>query len=123
MTNEKSKILTAEEEMQLRKPIEDYVGGIQERIDSLRAEESPDKGEISKLIQKAEGYLKEHFDSEYYQKVKGSCELEKAEVKSNYDKKIAELKREHEQIMQRLTDHQEIKVYYWGVNGAEMGEL
>ena len=109
MTNEKSKILTAEEEMQLRKPIEDYVGGIQERIDSLRAEESPDKGEISKLIQKAEGYLKEHFDSEYYQKVKGSCELEKAEVKSNYDKKIAELKREHEQIMQRLTDHQEIK--------------
>lgn len=109
MTNEKSKILTAEEEMQLRKPIEDYVGGIQERIDSLRAEESPDKGEISKLIQEAEGYLKEHFDSEYYQKVKGSCELEKAEVKSNYDKKIAELKREHEQIMQRLTDHQEIK--------------
>lgn len=109
MTNEKSKILTAEEEMQLRKPIEDYVGGIQERIDSLRAEESPDKGEISKLIQEAEGYLKEHFDSEYYQKVKGSCELEKAEVKSNYDKKIAELKREHEQIMQKLTDHQEIK--------------
>lgn len=109
MTNEKSKILTAEEEMQLRKPIEDYVGGIQERIDSLRAEESPDKGEISKLIQEAEGYLKEHFDSEYYQKVKGNCELEKAEVKSNYESKIAELKREHEQIMQKLTDHQEIK--------------
>ena len=36
MTNEKSKILTAEEEMQLRKPIEDYVGRIQEKIDGLR---------------------------------------------------------------------------------------
>ena len=82
MTNEKSKILTAEEEMQLRKPIDDYVGKIQERIDGLRAEESPNKGEISKLIQDAEGYLKEHFDSEYYQKVKAGCELEKAEVKN-----------------------------------------
>ena len=29
MANEKSKILTAEEEMQLRKPIDDYVGKIQ----------------------------------------------------------------------------------------------
>lgn len=109
MTNEKSKILTAEEEMQLRKPIDDYVGGIQERIDDLRAEESPNKGEISKLIREAEGYLKEHFDSEYYQKVKGSCELEKAGVKSNYNSKIAELKQEHEQIMQKLSDSQEIK--------------
>ncbi len=109
MTNEKSKILTAEEEMQLRKPIEEYVGRIQERIDGLRAEESPNKGEISKLIQDAESYLSKHFDSEYYQKVKAGCDLEKAEVKSNYDSKIAELKREHEQIMQKLTDHQEIK--------------
>ena len=92
MTNEKSKILTAEEEMQLRKPIEDYVGKIQERIDSLRAEDSPNKGEISRLIRDAENYLDKHFDQKYYQKVKAGCELEKAEVKSNYDKKIAELK-------------------------------
>ena len=31
-----SKILTVEEENKLRKPIEDYVGKIQEKIDALR---------------------------------------------------------------------------------------
>ena len=40
MDNITSKTLTAEQEMQLRKPIEDYVGGIQEEIDSLRADGS-----------------------------------------------------------------------------------
>ena len=33
-----NKILTAEQEMKLRKPIDDRVGAIQKEIDSLRAE-------------------------------------------------------------------------------------
>lgn len=33
-----SKILTAEEERKLRQPIDDYVGKIQEKIDSLRVD-------------------------------------------------------------------------------------
>ena len=32
------KILTAEREMELRKPIDDYVGGIQEKINALRVD-------------------------------------------------------------------------------------
>ncbi|MCI8327535.1 MAG: galactoside ABC transporter permease [Lachnospiraceae bacterium] len=109
MANENSKILTLEEEMQLRKPIDDYVGGIQAKIDSLRAEESPNKGEISKLIREAEEYLKEHFDRDYYQKVKASCEQEKIQAKESYEKRVAELKQEHEQNMAKLSDHHEIK--------------
>ena len=38
MANGNSKILTAEQEMKIRRPIEDYVGNIQEKIDSLRAD-------------------------------------------------------------------------------------
>lgn len=38
MANENSMILTAEQEMKLRRPIEDYVGVIQAKIDSLRAD-------------------------------------------------------------------------------------
>ena len=38
MANENSKILTAEQEKQLRQPIEDYVGKIQAKIDALRAD-------------------------------------------------------------------------------------
>ncbi len=38
MAKGNSKTLTAEQEMKLRQPIEDYVGKIQEKIDSLRAD-------------------------------------------------------------------------------------
>lgn len=38
MANGNSMILTAEQEMELRRPIEDYVGEIQAKIDSLRAD-------------------------------------------------------------------------------------
>ena len=38
MAKGNNETLTAEQEMQLRKPIEDYVGEIQKKIDSLRAD-------------------------------------------------------------------------------------
>lgn len=109
MANENSKILTVEEEMQLRQPIEEYIGGIQAEIDRLREGGADNKQEISKLIKKAEDYLSTHFDQEYYQKVKVSCEGEKAAVKENYDKRLSELRREHEVTLAKLSDHHEIK--------------
>ena len=36
MANGNSKVLTAEQEMQIRRPIEEYVGAIQKQIDGLR---------------------------------------------------------------------------------------
>lgn len=152
MANENSKILTAEQEMQLRQPIEDHIGKIQEKIDSLRLDgtdqvislqntidaikrdrtatkeekdkkiaalqtemekaksvEAKNKEEISKLISEAETYIKEHFDKEYYQVVKESCEQEKAVAKEKYNKRIAELEKEHQETVAKLSDHQEIK--------------
>ena len=146
MANENSKILTAEKEKQLRQPIEDYVGKIQKKIDSLREEgtdrvltlqndidgikrdrvltkseseaaiaecrnklekakeiEAKHKDEIEKLISDAENYLKAHFDQEYYQPVKASCEREKEAVKERYNKKVAELKREHAATVAKLS--------------------
>ena len=38
MANGNSKILTAEQELELRRPIEDHVGKIQAKIDSLRVD-------------------------------------------------------------------------------------
>ena len=152
MANGNGKILTAEQELELRRPIEDYVGKIQTKIDSLRVDgtdkvislqsvidatkkdksltsgerqdriaharselekakavEANNKGEIVKLISDAEAYIKAHFDSEYYQKVKESCELEKVAAKEKYQKKVAELQTEHQQKMSKLSDQQEIK--------------
>ena len=152
MAKGNNETLTAEQEMQLRQPIDDYVGEIQKKIDSLRADgtnrvvalqnsidatkrdrsltkeerenriaanraemekakavEAKNKDEIAKLISDAETYLKAHFDKDYYLPLKENCELEKALAKERYDIKIAELNKEHENTLSKLTDHQEIK--------------
>ena len=146
------KILTADQEMQLRQPIDDYVGKIQKKIDGLRVDgtdrvvslqntidntkrdrtltkgekenrisalkaevnkakavEEKNKGEISGLIADAEAYLKAHYNKDYYQAVKASCEAEKVVAKEKYSKKLSELEKEHKQTMSGLSDHQEIK--------------
>ena len=152
MATGNEKILTAEREMELRKPIDDYVGGIQEKINALRVDgtdrvvslqnridslkrdksrskaeneasiaklqgelskakeiESKNKDEIAKLIADAENYIKEHFDKEYYEPVCESAKYEKEAAKAAYDAKLAELQKEHQTAMSKLSDHQEIK--------------
>lgn len=152
MANQNSKILTEEQEIKLRQPIEDYVSKIQADIDRLRAEgtdrvltlqnhidrikkdrvltkqekevmiaedqvqlekakeiEGKNKETVAKLITDAENFIGAHFDQDYYQKVKASCVLEKAEAKEKYRQTVARIKREHHETMAKLSDHQEIK--------------
>lgn len=152
MANENGKILTAEQEMKLRKPIEDYVGKIQKEIDGLREDgtdrvvalqseidgikrdrglskekktaeitkcqtqlkkakeiETKNQGDISKLIADAEDYLSTHYDKDYYQVVKASCQQEKALIKDNYQKRLVELESEHKAASAKLSDSKEIK--------------
>ena len=147
-----SKILSAEDEAKLLKPIDEYVGKIQSQIDALRVDgtdkvqslknhialtkedknlskeeiqrivakdkvglekakavEAANKSKVSALIADAEGYLKKHYKTEYYQKVEAACELAKAAENEEYDKKKATLKVEHEQALKQLTDSSEIK--------------
>ena len=150
MANEK--ILTAEQELKLRQPIDEYVGKIQKQIDSLRADgtdmvvslqndidvtkkdhiftqeekaaklkelsaalekakavEAQNKAEVSKLIADAEAYIKAHFDKEYYQPVIESCKQEKIQAQEKYKARVAELEKQHQETVSKLTDHQEIK--------------
>lgn len=150
MANEN--IITAEQEMKLRKPFEDYVGKIQKKIDGLRVEgtdkvlslqndidaikrdrvltkgeketaisekrvqlekakgiEAKNKGEIAKLISDAENYLNNHFDKDYYQPIKASCEQEKGAARKRYNSNVAKLKQEHAAASAGLSDSQEIK--------------
>lgn len=152
MAKGNSKILTAEQEMELRQPIETYIGKIQAQIDSLRVEgtdtvislqnsidglkrdrtltkgekgeritklrselekakeiEVRHKDEVSKLISDAESYIKEHFDQEYFQPVQESCVQEIALAKETYRQRLAQLQKEHQQNMAKLSDHQEVK--------------
>lgn len=147
-----NKILTAEQELKLRQPIDEYVGGIQAKIDALRVDgtdkvidiqssldnlkrdriytaqekearsaqlkkeleaakavEAKNKDEISKLIADAEGYLKAHYDAKYYQPLLASCRNEKAAAQEKYQAAVAQLNKEHQATVAKLTDAGELK--------------
>lgn len=152
MTNTVTNILSHDEELALRKPIEDYVGKIQAEIDELREEgtnkvleyseeievlkrdkiytksekeariselngklqkakeiEAKNKQPINDKIAVAEKYLKDHYQTDYYNKVVESNKYEVQKAKANYDKKLKELEKEHKDILSGLSDKEEIK--------------
>jgi len=147
-----TKILTAEQEAELRRPIDEYVGAIQAKIDDLRKDgtsrvvaiqssldnmkhdhtytpqekaaqraqlraelklarrvENQNKKEIARLIADAKGYLKAHFNADYYQAVKASCQEETVQARENYQAAVEQLEKNHQAAMAQLTDPQEIK--------------
>lgn len=152
MTNTVTNILSRDEELVLRKPIEDYVGKIQAEIDELREEgtnkvleyseeievlkrdkiytksekeariselntklqkakeiEVQNKQPINEKIAVAEKYLKDHYQTDYYNKVVESNKYEVQKAKADYDKKLKELEKEHKDILSGLSDKEEIK--------------
>lgn len=152
MTNTITNILSHDEELALRKPIEDYVGKIQAEIDELREEgtnkvleyseeievlkrdkiytksekeariselngklqkakeiEAKNKQPINDKIAVAEKYLKDHYQTDYYNKVVESNKYEVQKAKADYDKKLKELEKEHKDILSGLSDKEEIK--------------
>ena len=152
MTNTVTNILSRDEELALRKPIEDYVGKIQAESDELREEgtnkvleyseeievlkrdkiytksekeariselntklqkakeiEVQNKQPINEKIAVAEKYLKDHYQTDYYNKVVESNKYEVQKAKADYDKKLKELEKEHKDILSGLSDKEEIK--------------
>ena len=152
MVADNTKILTAEQEQQLRAPIDEYVGAIQQKIDALRADgtdkvleyqsaledlkrdriytaeekaakraeyqkgleqakavEAKNKAEVAQLVSQAESYLKEHFDKDYYQAVEASVKVEAAAAQERYQQAVAQLNKEHQETLSKLTDAGEIK--------------
>lgn len=78
-------------------------------LEAAKAVEAKNKDQISKLIADAESYLKAHFDSDYYQAVVASCKLEKVAAQQKYQAAVAQLEKEHQATVAKLTDQQEIK--------------
>ena len=85
------------------------INQLKAELEKARAVESQNKNEVSKLIADAEGYLKAHFDKDYFQAVAASCQQEKAAAQANYRERIAELEKEHQETVSKMTDQHEIK--------------
>ncbi len=92
MTTENKKILTAEQELQLRQPIDEYVGGIQEKINALRADGTDRVIEIQNSIDSVKRdriYTKQEKESQLSQLKQ---ELEKAKgVEAQHKAEISKL--------------------------------
>ena len=106
----KNHIAIAKEDKNLSKDEKDsIIAKDKAALDKAKAVEAANKDKVAKLIADAEGYLKEHYDSEYYSKVVASCEAEKAAENESYERVKATLKTEHEQTLAKLSDPEEIK--------------
>ena len=106
----KNHIAIAKEDKNLSKEEKDsIIAKDKAALEKAKAVETANKDKVAKLIADAEGYLKEHYDSEYYSKVVASCEAEKAAENESYERVKATLKTEHEQTLAKLSDPEEIK--------------
>lgn len=87
MAIENSKILTAEQEMKLRQPIEDYVGGIQKKIDGLRMDGTDKVLSLQNdmdVVKKDRIFTKEEKDAKLAQ-IRAEMEKAKAVEAKNKD--------------------------------------
>ena len=106
----KNHIAIAKEDKNLSKEEKDsIIAKDKAALEKAKAVEAANKDKVAKLIADAEGYLKEHYDSEYYSKVVASCETEKAAENESYERVKATLKTEREQTLAKLSDPEEIK--------------
>lgn len=101
---EKSIIISAEEEATLLKPIDEYVGKIQEQIDALRVEGSDKVNSLKNQIAIAKE--NKNLTKEEQNKIIGECKknLEKAKATENANKQqIAKLIADAEGFLSKLT--------------------
>ena len=71
--------------------------------------EKQKKPEVDKLISQAVSYLDEHYEKEYYSKIKASCEAEVVAEKNRYEKELAELKAQHEKAFMGSKKAEDLK--------------
>ena len=74
-----------------------------------KAVESKNKGQVSGLIDEAVKYLDANYDSAYYNKITASCKALKEAEQARYAEELAQMKKQHEADLSKLTNAAEIK--------------
>ncbi len=85
------------------------IAQLKAELEKAKAVEAKNKDAIAKLISEAESYLKEHYNTEYYQAVVESCKVEKVAAQEKYKAAVAQLQQEHQATLAKLSDSHEIK--------------
>ena len=74
-----------------------------------KAVEAGNKGQVNSLIDEAVKYLDANYDSAYYSRIAASCEAQKETEQARYAEELAQLKKQHEADLAKLTNAAEIK--------------
>ncbi|QRV02795.1 galactoside ABC transporter permease [Arcanobacterium phocisimile] len=87
--------LSKEEREQLRRQDE-------KELAEAKKVQSAHRPRINELIAKAEKYIEENFDKQYLSKVEASVEEEKKQAREEYQRRLDEVKQEHEEAVAQL---------------------
>ncbi len=88
---------------------EQAIAGYKAEMEQAKKVEAANKAEVDKLIAEAEAYLKEHYDTEYLNPVKESCDVAKTQAKIDYEKALKQLEESHKKTVSFMQDQREIK--------------
>ena len=78
-------------------------------LTAAKAVEAKNSAQVKTLIDEAVKYLDANYDSAYYSKVVASCAAQKEAEQSRYAAELAEMKKQHEADLSKLTNSSEIK--------------
>lgn len=67
-----------------------------------RKVQAANREKIAGLVNEGEGYLKKHYDRDYYSKVEASVKQEKIAAKAEYEAELKEINKAHQQTLKEL---------------------
>ena len=85
------------------------ISAYQKDLAKAKSVESSNKSQVDKLVKEAVDYLSAHYEKDYLVRVKESCAAERVVAKQNYDKRLAQLEKEHQANLSKLSDSAEVK--------------
>ncbi|MCR5099733.1 MAG: galactoside ABC transporter permease [Butyrivibrio sp.] len=82
---------------------ENIIRNAKDSIAKAKQVEEKNKAEVSSLVTKACNYIDQHYDNEYYNKVKASCAEQKKEAAVRYHQNLDKLKTEYDKTVAEIT--------------------
>ena len=102
-------ILLKEDKTLTKDERDNEIAAAKKELEKAKQVEAANRDKVAVYVKQAEDYLKAHYDSEYFNKVKASCDARREQAKREYDTALGKLANEHEAELKKLTDKDEIK--------------
>ena len=102
-------ILLKEDKTLTKDERDNEIAAAKKELEKAKQVEAANKDKVAVYVKQAEDYLKSHYDKDYFNKVKASCDARREQARRDYDTALGKLANEHEAELKKLTDKDEIK--------------